>query len=351
MQTAFIQLHTEVPLHLEETVSRSLEFVKRFPRFAPQRIDHGEPPQFPFDPAAFPAVCRKEDYQRGWIWERDNPFVHGQGITNEKTTFESITVDLNGCSQDEVISLLIWSVQRQCVTAHLQVLSLQEVRRGLPTKNVWPQGRFNGPEAERDQFNYEAWWFSRSLAYGLPDLPWITVFGPRYVRFFSKERLLSAPAYRAEEVAQDTVLIQLCENYHEINTHWDHFNATREAVIDHLGRLAFSRLRQPGDPPPTWERDALMDVGEENVPPEFLPIRRRDEKIFAERPVLPEPLTGLADMLANAKRLKVATVGDSRVLIDTARKEMIGFADRAQADDWIGKLIAAGAVVKAKDAE
>jgi len=38
-------------------------------------------------------------------------------------------------------------------------------------------------------------------------------------------------------------------------------------------------------------------------------------------------------------------------LIDTARKEMIGFADRAQADDWIGKLIAAGAVVKAKDAE
>jgi hypothetical protein len=42
----------------------------------------------------------------------------------------------------------------------------------------------------------------------IPDMYWVTIFGKPYVDFFSRERLLSAPAYRVKELDDGSVLLR-----------------------------------------------------------------------------------------------------------------------------------------------
>jgi len=73
----------------------------------------------------------------------------------------------------------------------------------------------------------------------LPDVFWLQVFGPPYVDLIGKERMLSCPGFRVEEVAENKVLIQLTENITDVEEHFGAFQELREAVKQHLGRDLF----------------------------------------------------------------------------------------------------------------
>lgn len=53
---------------------------------------------------------------------------------------------------------------------------------------------------------------TRTLKKSLPDIYWITVFGKPYVDLFSKDRLLSAPAYQVRELGDGSILMKLFED-------------------------------------------------------------------------------------------------------------------------------------------
>jgi hypothetical protein len=250
---------------------------------------------------------------------------------------------LDHVEQQELLEVAEWYAQRvRLAYAHIHVLSEPEAQHAAARRLACLGTSFHIHKGQ------QVWsYYSRNLnqlCNGIPDLCWVTVFGPMYVRHFGRERLLSAPAPVVREIATDTILLQLSHSYTEVATDWEKFNATREAVIDHLGRECFNRVRTPSDPPPSGQRDArLVDVDPRFIPRELMPRRQKFLAAASTPPeALPPPLTSLEEMLAHVGRLKVITIMGSRVLIDKERKELIGFADPKLAEEWIDKLIAAG---------
>jgi len=79
----------------------------------------------------------------------------------------------------------------------------------------------------------------------IPYLYWATVFGPSYVDFFSRDKLVAAPAYEVEELAPGVVLVQLTQRLRDCVSDWDRVHERRVAVAEHLGRDAFYNAAQP----------------------------------------------------------------------------------------------------------
>lgn len=102
---------------------------------------------------------------------------------------------------------------------------------------------------------------ARRLRFGLPDLAWLNIFGPVYIQHFGRDRLLSAPAFSTREVRPSVIVLQLTDHYEKIGSDWYSFNATRENVIDHLGRDSFQRVRGPSDPPAAMGPGIIYNEG------------------------------------------------------------------------------------------
>jgi hypothetical protein len=81
----------------------------------------------------------------------------------------------------------------------------------------------------------------------IPDVYWVTVFGKPYVDLFSRERLLSAPAYRVRELENGSVLIQLTEFPGESGDGPNSYQTRKALVKDHLNSDAFFDLRKGVD--------------------------------------------------------------------------------------------------------
>jgi hypothetical protein len=63
----------------------------------------------------------------------------------------------------------------------------------------------------------------------IPDIYWVTMFGKPYVDLFSRERLLSAPAYSARELANGSISIQLTEFPSESDEGSDSYQARKDS--------------------------------------------------------------------------------------------------------------------------
>lgn len=80
---------------------------------------------------------------------------------------------------------------------------------------------------------------THTLRHWLPDMPWTFVFGPAYVRLFGKERLLTCPAYKVEDIGDEVVFIQLTENMADIHEKYEEVMQARALAKKHLGEECF----------------------------------------------------------------------------------------------------------------
>lgn len=80
---------------------------------------------------------------------------------------------------------------------------------------------------------------THTLRHWLPDMPWTVVFGPAYMRLFGKERLLTCPAHKVEEVCDEMVYIQLTENMEDIHQKYEEVMQARTLAKKHLGEECF----------------------------------------------------------------------------------------------------------------
>jgi hypothetical protein len=78
----------------------------------------------------------------------------------------------------------------------------------------------------------------------VPDVYWTTIFGAPYVKLFSREKLLSAPAHRVEELENGSVVLQLTPDLRDTVTDEAAFEGVRKAVKDHLDSDAFLDARK-----------------------------------------------------------------------------------------------------------
>ncbi|HJV74035.1 MAG TPA: hypothetical protein VJ654_07430 [Noviherbaspirillum sp.] len=86
---------------------------------------------------------------------------------------------------------------------------------------------------------------SHQLQTFLPDILWSQVFGPPYVRLFGLEKLLSAPAYRVEQLGPETVYIQLSESLFDMHERYETVDAIRQQVKAHLDDNIFFKADNP----------------------------------------------------------------------------------------------------------
>jgi hypothetical protein len=73
----------------------------------------------------------------------------------------------------------------------------------------------------------------------IPDIYWVTIFGKPYVDLFSRERLLSAPAYRVLELKNGSVLVQLTEFPGDSGEGPNGYQNRKDLVKNHLSSDAF----------------------------------------------------------------------------------------------------------------
>jgi hypothetical protein len=73
----------------------------------------------------------------------------------------------------------------------------------------------------------------------VPDIYWMTVFGKPYVELFSRERLLSCPAHRVQELDNGQIVVQLTPELRDTATEEAAFERVRQDARNHLNNDAF----------------------------------------------------------------------------------------------------------------
>lgn len=73
----------------------------------------------------------------------------------------------------------------------------------------------------------------------IPDLYNVTVWGGPYIKFFGKERLLSAPCYKVEELPSGLIWMQLSPEVYVEQGCWTALKEVRKRVKAHLNNNAF----------------------------------------------------------------------------------------------------------------
>lgn len=98
---------------------------------------------------------------------------------------------------------------------------------------------------------------SQFLQQCLPDVYWLTIFGPPYVEFFGKERIISAPVTQSEVIDQKMVLMQLTPRLEDVRDA-PKFRDLKSRIKTHLGADAFYQPGQVGQmrhPQFSWETE------------------------------------------------------------------------------------------------
>lgn len=82
--------------------------------------------------------------------------------------------------------------------------------------------------------NFPGWDTPLDLQKRLPDVPWLSIYGEPYVRFFGEAKILSAPFYKIEKLPSGHFLLQATESILEPVP-----EAVRSAIRNHLGESSF----------------------------------------------------------------------------------------------------------------
>ncbi len=101
----------------------------------------------------------------------------------------------------------------------------------------------------------------KNLRLNIPDLCWLTIFGPPYIQLFGRDNLLSTPAAEVRELDDQSVLVKVTADIPDTNEGWRVFKASREPCKTHLDSDAFYEA--------TASRDKIYRVPEFRFPLEM----------------------------------------------------------------------------------
>ncbi|PNK59551.1 hypothetical protein [Psychrobacter sp. FDAARGOS_221] len=142
---------------------------------------------------------------------------------------ESIDSELGQTNMDELISYVkTSSVQFKADIAYIDVM--HDAYRDAVLEEL---------KHYQNSYAVSISLLTQNLRHWLDDIYWGTVFGDAYVRLFGMDKILSAPVYKAEQLSDDTVYLQLTENITDSYEKFEEFQQKRQAVKNHLDPMAF----------------------------------------------------------------------------------------------------------------
>lgn len=205
------------------------------PEYMPQKWGWTEPRK-PFDPNHIEQLVFENGEVDSVWWRRiEKPKATGSWMRRWESAVEFVydthaTIDLSVFDSTFQAKLLAYmKVASQRAEADFGFLDgLNEKYQSLADQSNW--SLFGGDELSLTTHILRHW---------LPDMPWAVVFGPAYVRMFGKERLLTTPAYKVEDLGPEMVFIQLTPNMEDIHKKYDEVMQARTIAKQHLGEECF----------------------------------------------------------------------------------------------------------------
>ena len=240
MSEVFWQILSPLALTDREDARRIFElWALCAPETLPDRYGSTEPIKKEFSMAALDEVIR--------IWELyihfkrvrtpkyiSSVFMH-HGLHRKHSIWNISFKQNDGALQSSLTNMLSLAVNEfNCDFAFIH----------CPVDDDVDRGRAAGPFIFLDPAKKRKNLFvtTHDLVKYIPDVYWITVFGPPYVRLFGRDRLLSTPAFRVEELADGSVLIQATSSLHDLSANPAPFVKARIAIKQHLDHNAFFDL-------------------------------------------------------------------------------------------------------------
>lgn len=195
------------------------------PTYMPMKWGWTEP-KTPFDPTHIEQLVFDNGDVDNVFWKRTGKNrATGAWMPNRKGRHGSTNINVYGTtSQEELLAYI--KVASQYFEADISVLDSCAERY----KEI---GMLNGYAPSASTL------YLRTIYHWLPDMPWAVVFGPAYIHMFGKERVLSTPAYKVEDLGPDMVFIQLTSRMEDIHKDYEGVMAARALAKKHLGAECF----------------------------------------------------------------------------------------------------------------
>ena len=86
---------------------------------------------------------------------------------------------------------------------------------------------------------------TQNLKINLPDLPWLTIFGPPYAVMFGRERIETTPAHEVRALSNGSILLNVTHDIPDTPDGWASFKAARDRCKLHLDCKAFFDPKAP----------------------------------------------------------------------------------------------------------
>lgn len=216
------------------------DFLTKLPSFAPARWGIVEPINLEL---SMPEI--RDFLQSGTsniMWKR-NASPKGWGIFRKRTNplrgpqLASHQLDVSVEKNDQVSDLISYfsHLSRRVGVEYAQCDSLS-----LPYVEVAHQ---NGLAPYKNNISV----YTYMLVKSLPDIMWFQIFGPAYVRLIGLDKILSAPAYKVEQLGPETVSIQLSESLFDMHDRYGEVEVVRQKVKKHLDENVFFDPRNAED--------------------------------------------------------------------------------------------------------
>lgn len=195
----------------------------------PEFFGRFEPARSRFDPADPEAAIK--DWGRGFLWRRRSPSVSGQVVHGPANAHDGIYVSMAPSAIElSLIQEFLLGVERSFG------IELAYVHLGVSAGSV------SREEYVRSWMPFAQGLTTHHLREGLPDIPWLLMFGPAYLNLFGRDRVLAAPA-AAVKVIGNGVALQLTSSVDECDMSSAECVARRARLREHLDTDAF---RTPG---------------------------------------------------------------------------------------------------------
>lgn len=204
------------------------------PNLLPERYDLVEPIKKVFTPDDLDTVL--EDWNWGFLWKRKKPASSGGAwlAIGKRPKHSGLKLDVIEYGKEAEATLNFFKECCRYVEADFASMHLM-------TENEVELGKANGTfsfnNVQRTKYMHSVTTFM--LEKYIPDLYWGTVLGRPYVELFGRERILSSPAAQVEELTDGVFYLQLTDDIRDLETRFDHVEAVRQSIKEHLGRDAF----------------------------------------------------------------------------------------------------------------
>jgi hypothetical protein len=208
------------------------------PLLKPEKVDMVEPMREKFGEAFFKKYANSYSWHMV-LFKRSAPAMEGHAGPAAMKEHGHVTV-CTEAAPDTIAALQKvyrnWTKSRKLVFAQLSVPSVP-VKKRAEASNTYSTLRRRDP---RPVISFGM----VNLLKGIPDLYWLTTFGPDYVRHIGKKKLESAPVAKVEE-AKGCITLQLTDDPQDMIDQPLLVESVRTRTVRHLGAEHFFDPARP----------------------------------------------------------------------------------------------------------